>query len=106
MDNTKPFEKHYDEVSKKCKEICMERNIQYGNSWKENGMLGLYFHMQGKMSRIKNILSKLTSGEKITELEEKALKDSFLDIANYAKLSQMYNDSFTDISKGKEFLWG
>lgn len=57
----------------------------YGQSYKNFGVLGVAVRMDDKMSRIKNLL-------KTGKVNHESLRDSFIDIANYSLMACMILD--------------
>jgi len=75
--NKKEIE-HFIEIIESIKNLRIKKSIDYGTSWKIFGLNGILYQIRSKFVRIIN----LTEQEKVPENE--ALRDSFIDLANYA----------------------
>lgn len=82
----------YPEVGKVLYELHCARNVQYQDSWKKRGHLGVFFNLARKFDRIE-VFSLLvrTKGE-IEALKQigPSLLDSLADLVNYGVLWLAY----------------
>jgi len=70
-----------------CLELFAAKNKDYGDSFREMGLVGLMVRMQDKLARVLNI-----SKTQITLVEAEKLRDTLIDLANYSLLAIMLLD--------------
>lgn len=66
-------------IIESIKELRLRKSADYGNSWKIFGLMGVVYQIMSKSIRIWNLTKK---GE--TTPTNESLRDSFIDMANYA----------------------
>lgn len=84
MENVKLFE----EITKKMCEVYKAKNADYGNSFEESmnkfGLTAGIVRLYDKMNRV----STLSTKER--QIKEESIKDTLLDMANYAIMTLMW----------------
>ena len=75
------------EIQKEAAELFDKKNKDYGNAFAENGAIGVLVRIGDKISRLKNITKN-----KISLVEEEKLRDTLLDLHNYAAMAIMLLD--------------
>lgn len=83
MDDSKKFSN----LQKKCFEIFKQKNKDYGEAYKEYGAVGVLVRMNDKIKRFQNI-----SKTGITLIKDEKIKDTLLDLSNYALMAVMLLD--------------
>jgi len=78
---------HFKALQEQCFEIFEAKNNDYGDSFRESGLVGLIVRMHDKLARILNV-----SKTQITLVESEQLRDTLIDLANYALLAVMVLD--------------
>lgn len=71
-------------VQEKALNIFIKKNQDYGDSFKEYGTVGILIRIQDKLSRYMNITN---SG--IQLVDDETLRDTLLDLHNYAGMAYM-----------------
>lgn len=77
---------HFVEIIEQIKDLRLRKSADYGSSWKIFGLKGVIYQIASKFIRIWN----LTGKEIIPENE--SLRDSFIDMANYAIMAAQLLD--------------
>ena len=75
----------YDTVSERLREIFVAKNTDYGDTFREDGILGILVREKDKLSRLINLIRK--GGEGMV-LDEK-IEDTLNDLANYAIMGRI-----------------
>jgi hypothetical protein len=75
------------EILDGIKELRLRKSHDYGNSWKVFGLMGVVYQIASKFIRIWN----LTRTGK--DPKNESLRDSFVDMANYAIMAVQIIDS-------------
>ncbi len=78
--------------------VFKAKNKDYGDSFKEDGVLGVMIREKDKINRSISLIRK--GGER--EVKDESLRDTFIDLGNYAAMAIMTLDSGGDMSKKKE----
>ena len=71
----------YDRISTEARNLFKNKNKDYGDSFREDGVLGVLIRSKDKINRAINLCRK--EGEKHCVLDE-SLRDTLIDMANYA----------------------
>lgn len=78
--------KQFIEIIETIKELRLRKSEDYGNSWKVFGLMGVVYQIMSKSIRIWN----LTRNGK--DPKNESLRDSFIDMANYAIMAAQLLD--------------
>lgn len=70
--------KKFIDIIESIKELRLRKSADYGNSWKIFGLMGVVYQVMSKSIRIWNLVRKET------QPANESLRDSFVDMANYA----------------------
>lgn len=70
-----------------CYELYLRKNKDYGDAYKTHGPIGVIVRLGDKINRAIHI-----SKNNITMIDEESLKDTMLDLSNYAILCSMLLD--------------
>lgn len=73
-------------IIESIKELRLKKSADYGNSWKIFGLMGVVYQIMSKSIRIWN----LTRAGK--DPKNESLRDSFIDMANYAIMAAQLID--------------
>ena len=90
MDSVEKFK----QVQNEGLQLFIKKNKDYGESYSNCGLIGILIRIQEKMNRLINI-----SNTNITLVKEESLKDTLLDLHNYAALALLLYDD--DENKNK-----
>lgn len=88
MEKNDIFEKDHDRfchILEEAEELRYRKLYDYGKSYNNFGTLGVAVRMSDKMARIQNIL-------KTNQVHNESLRDSFIDLINYAAMGVMTID--------------
>ena len=83
MDRIDQFKK----VQNEGLELFIKKNKDYGESYSNFGLIGIITRLSDKINRLINI-----SNTKITLIKDETLKDTLLDLQNYATLALILFD--------------
>ena len=72
-------------IQNDCLEIFSKKNKDYGDAFAQHGVVGVMVRISDKMSRFTNISSKKIE----ISVEDETLKDTFMDLHNYAAMAIM-----------------
>ena len=81
------------EIQDECRDIFAKKNKDYGDSFETHGIIGVLIRISDKISRATNITKN-----GVTLVSDETLRDTLLDLHNYAALGIMVLDS----NKSKE----
>lgn len=84
MDRVKQLEK----IQMECKEIFKKKNKDYGDAFAQHGTVGVLVRISDKMSRFTNISKKSLE----ISVSDETLKDTLMDLHNYAAMALMCMD--------------
>ena len=90
MDSVEKFK----QVQNEGLQLFIKKNKDYGESYSNFGLVGIIVRLQDKINRLINI-----SNTNITLVKEESLKDTLLDLHNYAALALLLYDD--DENKNK-----
>jgi hypothetical protein len=90
MDRVTQLEK----IQNECKQIFEKKNKDYGDAFAQHGTVGVLVRISDKMSRFTNISKR---GLEIS-VEDETLKDTLMDLHNYAAMAIMCMEANTEIS--------
>ena len=74
----------YDRLSDECRETFRKKNSDYGDSFREDGVLGVMIRMKDKLNRAISLCRKEGEGALVAD---EALRDTLLDLSNYGKMA-------------------
>ena len=77
----------YDSISNEARNIFLNKNIDYGDSYKDYGVIGILSRVNEKIKRGLNI-----EKNKITMVADENIRDTLLDLMNYAILGLIVLD--------------
>lgn len=77
----------YNKIRDEAFEIFKKKNIDYGDAFADYGSVGVIVRMGDKIRRMSNI-----SSTSITLVEDERLRDTLMDLANYAVMGLMLLD--------------
>lgn len=81
-------------IQNECKEIFEKKNKDYGDAFAQHGTVGVLVRISDKMSRFTNISKR---GLEISVSDE-TLKDTLMDLHNYAAMAIMCMEDNTEIN--------
>lgn len=90
MDRVTQLEK----IQNECKQIFEKKNKDYGDAFAQHGTVGVLVRISDKMSRFTNISKR---GLEISVSDE-TLKDTLMDLHNYAAMAIMCMEDNKEIS--------
>lgn len=83
---------HFKEITKRMTDVFRKKNHDYGNSFElsldEEGLAAARIRMGDKWNRFKN----LSKGDKRAQVNDESLRDTLLDLANYAIMTIIWMD--------------
>lgn len=80
----------YDRLSAECRETFRRKNADYGDSFREDGTLGVLIRMKDKISRAITLIRNEGEGALV---KDEALRDTLLDHSNYSKMAVICMDA-------------
>ncbi len=86
---------HFRNIQNEGFSLFMKKNRDYGNSFAEDGILGVMIRMKDKLSRFINIALK--QGEEAVKNE--TVRDTLLDYHNYAGMAILLLDRGAELKK-------
>lgn len=81
-------------VQKECYEIFCKKNADYGDAFATYGPIGVLVRIGDKISRLQNI-----SKSGINLVQDENIRDSLLDLHNYAAMAIMLLDENIEADK-------
>ena len=76
-------------------ELFVKKNSDYGDSYKENGLIGVLVRLGDKIRRLQNI-----TDNNISLVHDESLRDTLIDLQNYSTMAIMlYDESKNKIKK-------
>jgi hypothetical protein len=76
------------EIQEKCLKVFEKKNKDYGDAFAQHGPVGVLVRISDKLSRFTNISKKNIK----INVEDETLKDTLLDLHNYAAMAIMLLD--------------
>jgi hypothetical protein len=76
--------------------IFSDKNVDYGDSFKEDGVVGLVIRLGDKLKRLKTI----SDDGHVIQVTDEGLWDTLLDIANYSAMGLMLLKEKVDAEAG------
>ena len=73
----------YDRLSDECRDIFARKNSDYGDSFREDVVLGVLIRMKDKLNRAISLCRKVGEAAMV---EDESLRDTLLDYSNYGKM--------------------
>ena len=80
----------YTLVQKEAKHLFCKKNDDYGDAFAKHGPIGVLVRIGDKISRLQNITNK-----GINLVEDESIRDSLIDLHNYAAMAIMLLDEKT-----------
>ena len=77
----------YDSISNEARNIFLNKNADYGDSYKDYGVIGILSRVNEKIKRGLNI-----EKNKINMVADETIRDTLLDLMNYAILGLIVLD--------------
>ena len=90
---------NYNTVENFCKiqseglNLFMKKNSDYGDSYKDNGLIGVLVRLGDKIKRLQNITNN------ISLIDDETLRDTLMDLQNYSTMAIMLYDNNKDNNK-------
>lgn len=81
-------------IQDECWETFKAKNFDYGDSFSDDGVIGVIIRIGDKIKRMKTITSK-----SIALVNDESLRDTLCDLSNYAAMAVMLLD---DPNKGEQ----
>lgn len=81
MDRVEQLEK----IQNECKNIFKIKNKDYGDAFAQHGTIGVLVRISDKLSRFTNITSKKIE----ISVQDETLRDTLIDLHNYAAMAIM-----------------
>ena len=72
-------------IDKKCWELYLHKNMQYGDAWYMNGLFGIFYDLHRKAVRVYNIIDDCQKSELIWRKHER-MEDTLCDIILYCTM--------------------
>jgi len=82
-------------LQKETFELFRKKNVDYGSAFKEYGVIGILVRMNDKIKRFQNI-----SKTGIILVGNEKIRDTLLDLSNYALMGAMLLDEDKENEKG------
>jgi len=83
----------YDRLSDECRDIFRRKNADYGDSFREDGVLGVMIRLKDKLNRAISLCRK--EGEAAL-VQDESLRDTLMDASNYGKMGVICLESITE----------
>ncbi len=87
----------YDAIATEARELFMKKNTDYGDSFAEDGPIGVLVRMKDKLSRAVNV-----SKSGITLVSSESLRETSIDLKNYATMIVMLLDQIKEYERNVE----
>ena len=84
-------------VQKEAKELFRKKNADYGDAFATYGSIGILVRLGDKIKRLQSI-----SSNKIILIDDEKIRDTLIDLHNYAAMAIMLMDENTE----KSIVWG
>jgi len=84
----------YSAVQKEAKHLFNQKNDDYGDAFAKHGPVGVLVRIGDKISRLQNITNK-----GINLVEDESIRDSLIDLHNYAAMAIMLLDEKTQAAE-------
>ncbi len=72
-------------IDKKCWELYLHKNMQYGDAWYMNGLFGIFYDLHRKAVRVYNIIDDCQKSE-INWRKHERMEDTLCDIILYCTM--------------------
>lgn len=86
MENERP--KQFRAIQDECFELFKKKNTDYGDAFAKYGAIGVLVRMGDKISRLQTI-----TNNSITMVNDEKMRDTLLDLHNYAAMAAMLLDN-------------
>jgi len=83
---------HMKKIQAEGLELFIKKNADYGNSYKQYGLIGVLVRLQDKINRALNITKNGI------QVKDESLRDTLIDLHNYAAMALMETESEPSIS--------
>ena len=77
---------HMKQIQAEGLELFIKKNADYGNSYKQYGLIGVLVRLQDKINRCLNITKNGI------HVQDESLRDTLIDLHNYAAMALMESD--------------
>ena len=67
--------------------LYLKKNIDYGNSYKDSGLIGILVRLGDKIKRLQNV-----TNNSINLVNDETLRDTLIDLQNYSTMAIMVYD--------------
>lgn len=74
---------HMKKIQAEGLELFIKKNADYGNSYKQFGLIGVLVRLQDKMNRAMNVT------QNSIQVKDETLRDTLIDLHNYAAMALM-----------------
>ena len=81
------WEKNLTDIHKEALELFQRKNADYGDAFTEYGTIGVLVRIGDKIKRLQNI-----EKNQITLVSDEKLRDTLIDLHNYAAMAMMLID--------------
>lgn len=78
---------HMKQIQAEGLELFIKKNADYGNSYKQYGLIGVLVRLQDKINRCLNITKNGI------HVQDESLRDTLIDLHNYAAMALMESES-------------
>jgi hypothetical protein len=83
---------HMKQIQAEGLELFIKKNADYGNSYKQYGLIGVLVRLQDKINRCLNITKNGI------HVQDESLRDTLIDLHNYAAMALMESDQNPRVS--------
>ena len=83
---------HMKKIQAQGLELFIKKNADYGNSYKQYGLIGVLVRLQDKINRALNITKNGI------QVKDESLRDTLIDLHNYAAMALMESDTEPSVS--------
>ena len=83
---------HMKKIQAEGLELFIKKNADYGNSYKQYGLIGVLVRLQDKINRALNITKNGI------QVKDESLRDTLIDLHNYAAMALMETESEPSVS--------
>jgi hypothetical protein len=84
---------HMKKIQAQGLELFIKKNADYGNSYKQYGLIGVLVRLQDKINRALNITKNGI------QVKDESLRDTLIDLHNYAAMALMETESEPSVSQ-------
>lgn len=92
----------FEAINNECMDIYAKKNLDYGNSFDisldEDGLLVAKIRLGDKMKRFASLIKNPQ------QVKDESIRDTLIDMANYAKMTVMWMDAKAEIEQVKKMV--